>query len=409
MTGIPAAPTPAGRLPVPALGALVPYGVPVPTGLDVLVVDPRDLLAAHRTGARVLVVVTDPADIQAALAGGASGVVLAQEDPSGALAEAARRVDGSFVVLALPAAGADAGRDGVLGADVPLVRSTQAARAALDTGFPLVCYDLGGMVDNLVATLPEGRPTLPASDAGAGRPPLVMLSGMLGDATLWNAVSAQLDDLVVPWPERIDLDDSVAEMAASVLAAAPLRFLLVGHSLGGIVAFEVLRQQPARVLGLVLLNTSARGPSQVQRDTWARWRDETKAGGFRTVADALAVATLAATRRDDADLIAANAAMAGTVGEGGFLRQLAAQSTRPDSLATLADITVPVLVVSGDADDVCPPGLQQEIVENCRAARLAVTAGGHMLPLEAPDELAAIMRRWLVDTGLTVDPPSVAQ
>ena len=57
---------------------------------------------------------------------------------------------------------------------------------------------------------------------------------------------------------RIDLDDSSPEMAAGVLAAAPERFALAGHSLGAIVALEIVRQAPQRVTRLALLNASAR-------------------------------------------------------------------------------------------------------------------------------------------------------
>jgi pimeloyl-ACP methyl ester carboxylesterase len=84
--------------------------------------------------------------------------------------------------------------------------------------------------------------------------------------------------------------------------------------------------------------------------------------------------------------------MAGTVGTEGFRRQLAAQSTRPDSREWLGDIAVPAVVVSGAEDDVCPPELQEEIVRLCPGAELVTLPGGHMLPLECPGELAAVLR-----------------
>jgi pimeloyl-ACP methyl ester carboxylesterase len=236
------------------------------------------------------------------------------------------------------------------------------------------------------------------------RPSLVLLSGMLGDASLWDGVCAELGDAVRPVPVRIDRDDSVFEMAESVLAAAPPTFALAGHSLGGIVALEVQRRAPERVTWLVLVANSARGPSTAQHEAWAGWRRRTEAGEFAAVAAELAVATLGPSRRDDPQLRAANLAMAGTVGAEGFLRQLAAQDSRPDSRDRLGELTVPTLVVSGAEDDVCPPELQAEIVRLCPSATPVTLPGGHMLPLECPRELAGVLAQhapgWLLPDQL---------
>ena len=52
--------------------------------------------------------------------------------------------------------------------------------------------------------------------------------------------------------------DSMAELARGILAQAPPRFALVGLSMGGYIAFEILRQAPARVARVALLDTAAR-------------------------------------------------------------------------------------------------------------------------------------------------------
>jgi len=229
-----------------------------------------------------------------------------------------------------------------------------------------------------------------------GTVPLVLLSGMLGDADLWAGVMADLRDEVPMQSERIDLDDSVAEMAASVLAAAPSRFALAGHSLGGIVALDVVRQAPERVTRLALLNTSGRGGSDAQIRSWEHLRGRVRGGGFAAVAAELARATLPPAKRDDADLVACGQAMALRIGGAGLLRQLEAQISRPDSRDRLAEIAVPVLVVSGELDEISPAALQQELVEAIPGADHAVIGGsGHMTPFEAPHEVAAHLRRWL--------------
>jgi len=235
---------------------------------------------------------------------------------------------------------------------------------------------------------------------GAGnldRPSLVLLSGMLGDATLWDEIARQCNDIVRPCPIRIDLDDSIAELAASVLAQAPQTFVLAGHSLGGIVALEVRRRAPSRVLGLALISSSGRAPTAAQQQAWSTWRARVEAGEFDQVAAELGRATLA-----NQALLSSNTRMAATIGPDGFRRQLIAQSTRIDNLARLADLDCPVLVFSGEQDEICPPALQRELAERCPGAELVEVAGaGHMLPLEAPDEIVAALRPWLSSVTAT--------
>ncbi|GAA4372916.1 alpha/beta hydrolase [Actinomadura verrucosospora] len=229
---------------------------------------------------------------------------------------------------------------------------------------------------------------------GAG--PLVLLPGMLGDATVWDGVVAALGPETNVLRTRVDLDDSIAGLASRVLDRSPARFALAGHSLGGIVALEVVRRAPARVTRLALLNTSAGAGSPAQRAGWARLAERVGRGEFAAVAAELARATLPAVRRADPRLVSRNENMAGTVGPDGLLRQLRAQESRIDLHPSLAAIDVPVLVLSGELDEVSPPALQRDLAEPIRTARHEVVPGcGHMSPLECPGEVAAHLRGWL--------------
>jgi pimeloyl-ACP methyl ester carboxylesterase len=224
------------------------------------------------------------------------------------------------------------------------------------------------------------------------RPDLVLLPGMLGDVTVWDDVAALLGADASVRTSRIEFDDDVRDMAAGALAEAPPVFAVAGHSLGAIVALEMQRQAPSRVRALAVVNGSARGPNEAQLAAWTGWRERV----FAEVVEELAIATLPEMRRGDAALVRRNAAMGHAIGPEAFRRQLAAQRTRPDSLASLPAIGVPTLVVSGELDQVCPPALQREIVDRVPDARLVTLAGsGHMSPLENPQGVAAALRDWL--------------
>lgn len=238
---------------------------------------------------------------------------------------------------------------------------------------------------------------------------LVLVSGMLGDETLWSEVVDLLPPTVSTLCLRSDAAATVQEVAASVLSAAPRRFSLAGHSFGAIVALEVVRQAAAgRVTRIALTGASARAGSSAQQQTWTSMRHRCRNGDFAGVAAELSRATLPTSRRGG-ELVDRGLDMAETVGVRGFLDQLAAQSTRPDSRPSLAAIDVPALVLIGADDEVCPPALQVELARGIQDAVVVELAGvGHMAPLEAPDAVARALRAWLApDSPDRARPPQL--
>ncbi|WP_208734676.1 alpha/beta fold hydrolase, partial [Corallococcus praedator] len=114
--------------------------------------------------------------------------------------------------------------------------------------------------------------------------PLVLLPGLLNDARLFAQQVAALRDLagetLVP---ELWHDDDAAALARRVLAAAPQRFALAGFSMGGYVAFEMLRQAPQRITRLALIDTSARADSAEQRKRREALIAQSQIGQFKGV------------------------------------------------------------------------------------------------------------------------------
>ena len=226
--------------------------------------------------------------------------------------------------------------------------------------------------------------------------PVVLVPGMLGSAGLWDEVVSGLIGSLELRAARIDLDDSIGEMADSVLATAPPRFSLVGHSLGGIGALAVAHRAPDRVARLALVCASGRPANDAQLGAWSAMRERVRADGFAAFIEEFARANVGAGNRADQLLVGKVAAMAREVGPRGFARQLSAQQGRPDSRPLLGAIGCPTLVVSADEDTVCPGELQQELAAGIPGARLVrLKNSGHMAPLEAPVALAEILREFL--------------
>lgn len=194
--------------------------------------------------------------------------------------------------------------------------------------------------------------------------------------------------------------NTIAEMAAAILAAAPPRFALAGISMGGYICLEIIRRAPERVLKLALLDTSARPDTPDQSSQRLAMVASARTGDFLGLASGALGAIVHPSRKDDARLRAINLRMAAAVGFDGFARQTNAIISRVDSLPGLAAIAVPTLVLVGDTDTLTPPALAEEIVAAIPGARLTVVPQcGHASTLEQPDAVNAALITWLDGAG----------
>jgi pimeloyl-ACP methyl ester carboxylesterase len=191
-------------------------------------------------------------------------------------------------------------------------------------------------------------------------------------------------------------DDSIAAIAGRILAAAPPRFALAGLSMGGYIAFEIVRQARERVVKLALLDTAA-GPETPQQTQARLPRIElAKAGRFAEVEAAMFPLLVHRDRHGDAALKNLVRTMADETGAEVFLRQTQAIMARADSRPTLATITCPTLVLVGDGDVLTPPERAQEMAAGIRGARLVVVPEcGHVSTLERPQAVNKALVEWM--------------
>ena len=184
--------------------------------------------------------------------------------------------------------------------------------------------------------------------------------------------------------------DTLAAIAAAVLDETPPRFVLAGLSMGGYIAFEILRQAPGRVSALLLMDTSARPDDEAAADRRRRLIAIAEAGRFTEVAALQFPALVAPERHSDPDLRAVVDEMAAATGPEAFIRQQRAIMARPDSRPGLSQIACPTLVLVGDRDQITPPPLAREIADAIPGARLeAIADCGHLASLERPEIVTA--------------------
>jgi len=226
--------------------------------------------------------------------------------------------------------------------------------------------------------------------------PIVLVPGLLCSAEVF---APQIPALWPQGPVTVASTlsgETIAEIAAAILAAAPSRFALAGISMGGYVSLEIMRQAPQRVLKLALLDTSARPDTAEQTAQRLDLIERARGGNFEALAAPLMAAIAHPSRRDDRALGEINLRMIRAIGFAGFMRQTRAIVGRIDSRPSLAAISVPTLALVGDSDPFTPPECSEEIVAAIPNARLDVAPQcGHASTLEQPEFVNRALLEWI--------------
>jgi pimeloyl-ACP methyl ester carboxylesterase len=228
--------------------------------------------------------------------------------------------------------------------------------------------------------------------------PLVLIPGLLCTEALWRPQIDHLSDVAKAWVPTTSRHNNIPQTAKDILAAAPAEFAMAGLSMGGYIAFEILRQEPKRVRKLALLDTNARAdlPEQAANRRAAMTRAED--GDFRGVVDDLIPILIHPDRVTDAALTRVIHQMAEEVGVDGYVRQQTAIIGRPDNRPFLSSIECPTTVIVGRQDALTPPKVAQEIADGVPNAEIAIIEDcGHLSTLEQPDSVNAQLRRWLIE------------
>jgi pimeloyl-ACP methyl ester carboxylesterase len=226
--------------------------------------------------------------------------------------------------------------------------------------------------------------------------PILLVPGLGGSPRIYAPVSPALWRFGPVTVANHIRDDNMGAIARRILAEAPPRFALAGHSMGGYIAFEIMRQAPERVAKLALINTQARPDTPEATERRRGQIAAIEAGGFRKGIDALYPGFVHPSRRDDAALRHLVHEMADDVGPDAFVRQLIAVMGRADSRPTLAWIKCPTLVLSGDEDNTIPNALSAEMASGIHGAKLTILPNcGHLPQVEQPQATADALVEWL--------------
>ena len=225
--------------------------------------------------------------------------------------------------------------------------------------------------------------------------PIVFLPGYLCDQRMYLAQTFALSQSCIVIQAPL-IGDRCEEMASALLSHLPPRFALVGASLGGSVALEIMRRAPERVKRLCLISTDVfpdapqvsadREPQLIQART-GRYDDAVRA--------ALSPGSLA-PGPGRADILDTYAEMAAGIGPAGFHIQTRALQRRKDQQSTLYRAACPVQIICGKYDTIVTPKRAAFMAELAPLASfVCLETAGHLPTLEDPMTVTDILWDWL--------------
>ena len=230
---------------------------------------------------------------------------------------------------------------------------------------------------------------------------LVLIPGLMSDAAVWQAQIAALQaTLPIQVIDHQEIN-SIEAMALNVLNHAPARFALAGHSMGGRVALEVMRQAPERVSHLALLDTACHaianaGAAEKERETRYGFLKLAQERGLSFMARRWVMNMVHADHLQDDKLINGIAQMFTRQSIATYAAQIHALLNRGELFPVLKHIRCPTLMLCGREDASTPVAIHEEMVtELAKPDFVIVEHCGHMSTLEQPAAVTAALKAWL--------------
>jgi len=227
---------------------------------------------------------------------------------------------------------------------------------------------------------------------------LVLLPGLNNTHAVFDGVVRALPGGIAALALDNPALETVEAIAQAHLAQLPERFWLAGFSFGGYVALAMLEAAPQRVQGIAMICTGPTADSPAARDKRLAALKAVAQGRYFELIEQQAANAFHPDSLKNVALMQARSAMVRAYGVTSYAAHVRATMARPDRCALL-DGSRPTLVVTASHDTVIPPQTVAQYAAAIPGAQQHVVEGaGHLLPMEQPAELAALLADWMVVT-----------
>lgn len=229
---------------------------------------------------------------------------------------------------------------------------------------------------------------------------VLLLPGLACDGEVWKHQARRLSEFATVQIADYGASDSLKKMAEAALRRAPVRFALAGHSMGGRVAFEIIRRVPEHVTGLALIDTAYRkfaGGEAGARERAERLRlvGVAQSQGMRAMARDWVRNMVHPSRLSDVPLIESIVEMLARKSPEVYAGQIKALLERPDATPVLSTIRCPSIILCGRQDSWSLLSTHKEIAARIPQSKLVIIEEcGHMAPMERPAEVTTALAAW---------------
>ena len=224
-----------------------------------------------------------------------------------------------------------------------------------------------------------------------------MVPGMMCDERIFSPQIEELSQNLEVTIADISNFSSVSELASDVLKKAPKSFSLLGHSMGGIVAMEIYSQEPKRIEKLILMDTNPKAElEEVKLKREPQIKEVNKGKLLEVMRDEMKPNYLAESE-NKRSVLNVCMDMALTLGPDVFINQSRALQSRLDQQNTIQSIKIPVLIMCGAEDKLCPVERHEMMHNMISDSDLKIiNNAGHMPTLEQPRETTEVLKEWLM-------------
>ena len=218
------------------------------------------------------------------------------------------------------------------------------------------------------------------------KPSVVLIPGMMCNEGIFynqiNVLEKFFNVIVIEFNEHCDIELGVKNLASNL----PNKFHLLGHSMGGIVAMELVKQHSKRVLSLALLNTNPYEEKEEVKDRRNKTLKELDALNLITLMKSDYISRYFPDDcRDKNKLIQQCVDMASKLDKKVFYNQSVALRDRKDQTSILENVDCKTLIICGERDQLCPVSYHSDMNKMIKSSDLIVLEGvGHMPIIECP-------------------------
>ena len=226
--------------------------------------------------------------------------------------------------------------------------------------------------------------------------PLVFIPGMMCDSRLFQPQINEFSKQYIVCVTPASCSDNIESISLEILRYLPAKFNLIGLSMGGILAMEIMEKAPERVMKIVLMDTNYKSETPEIKSKRLPQIELVNKGRLKDVMIQQIQHNYLSRDKKNKKILDLCLRMATDLGKEVFINQSKALATRKNYKETLKNIKVPSLIICGKHDRLCPIKVHMEMKSLIENSTLKIIPdSGHLPTLEQPLVTNEILREWL--------------